>query len=77
MTAWQDALFTPRRVAVVGASATRGKAGYLFSEQSAQGRGRLSRRSRRDPSFRDRSSGRARPIRVSSWRPDRSISRSS
>ncbi|HEY8137805.1 MAG TPA: acetate--CoA ligase family protein, partial [Methylocystis sp.] len=30
MTAWQDALFAPRRVAVVGASATPGKAGHLF-----------------------------------------------
>ena len=30
MIAWQDALFTPRRVAVVGASATPGKAGALF-----------------------------------------------
>src|ERR1700730_5029872 len=30
MMAWQDALFTPRRVAVVGASATPGKAGALF-----------------------------------------------
>jgi acyl-CoA synthetase (NDP forming) len=28
--AWQDALFTPRRVAVVGASASPGKAGSLF-----------------------------------------------
>lgn len=30
MTDWQDALFTPRRVAVVGASASQGKAGALF-----------------------------------------------
>ena len=30
MTDWQDALFTPRRVAVVGASASAGKAGALF-----------------------------------------------
>ena len=30
MIAWQDALFTPRRIAVVGASATPGKAGSLF-----------------------------------------------
>lgn len=30
MTNWQDALFTPRRVAVVGASASAGKAGALF-----------------------------------------------
>lgn len=30
MTGWQDALLTPRRVAVVGASATAGKAGALF-----------------------------------------------
>ena len=30
MTDWQDALFTPRRVAVVGASAAAGKAGALF-----------------------------------------------
>lgn len=30
MTCWQDALFAPRRVAVVGASATAGKAGALF-----------------------------------------------
>lgn len=30
MTGWQDALFTPRRVAVVGASASAGKAGALF-----------------------------------------------
>ena len=30
MIAWQDALFTPRRVAVVGASATPSKAGALF-----------------------------------------------
>jgi len=27
---WQDALFAPRRVAIVGASATPGKAGHLF-----------------------------------------------
>jgi acyl-CoA synthetase (NDP forming) len=30
MITWQDALFTPRRVAVVGASASPGKAGALF-----------------------------------------------
>jgi acetyltransferase len=30
MSDWQDALFSPRRVAVVGASATLGKAGALF-----------------------------------------------
>ena len=30
MTDWQEALFTPRRVAVVGASASPGKAGALF-----------------------------------------------
>jgi acyl-CoA synthetase (NDP forming) len=30
MTGWQQALFTPRRVAVVGASASPGKAGALF-----------------------------------------------
>jgi acyl-CoA synthetase (NDP forming) len=30
VTDWQDALFTPRRVAVVGASASPGKAGALF-----------------------------------------------
>jgi acetyltransferase len=30
MTAWQKALFTPRRVAVVGASASSGKAGALI-----------------------------------------------
>jgi len=30
VTNWQDALFTPRRVAVVGASASAGKAGALF-----------------------------------------------
>ena len=30
MNDWQDALFSPRRVAVVGASATPGKAGSLF-----------------------------------------------
>ena len=36
MTAWQDALFTPRRVAVVGASATPGKAGYLFLNNLAK-----------------------------------------
>jgi acyl-CoA synthetase (NDP forming) len=30
MTGWQEALFTPRRVAVVGASASQGKAGALF-----------------------------------------------
>jgi acetyltransferase len=30
MTAWQEALFTPRRVAVVGASASSGKAGASF-----------------------------------------------
>ena len=36
MTAWQDALFAPRRVAVVGASATPGKAGYLFLNNLAK-----------------------------------------
>src|ERR1700758_2403604 len=30
MTAWQEALFTPRRVVVIGASASSGKAGALF-----------------------------------------------
>ncbi len=30
MTGWQEALFNPRRVAVVGASASQGKAGALF-----------------------------------------------
>jgi acyl-CoA synthetase (NDP forming) len=30
VTAWQDALFAPRRIAVVGASSTPGKAGALF-----------------------------------------------
>ncbi|HUI19779.1 MAG TPA: acetate--CoA ligase family protein [Methylocella sp.] len=30
MTSWQEALFTPRRVAVIGASASQGKAGALF-----------------------------------------------
>ena len=30
MTTWQEALFTPRRVAVIGASASQGKAGALF-----------------------------------------------
>jgi hypothetical protein len=30
VTDWQDALFTPRRVAVAGASATASKAGALF-----------------------------------------------
>ena len=30
MSKWQDALFAPRRVAIVGASATPGKAGHLF-----------------------------------------------
>jgi acyl-CoA synthetase (NDP forming) len=30
VTRWQDALFTPRRVAVVGASASNSKAGALF-----------------------------------------------
>jgi acyl-CoA synthetase (NDP forming) len=30
MTSWQEALFNPRRVAVVGASASQGKAGALF-----------------------------------------------
>lgn len=30
MTGWQDSLFNPKRVAVVGASATPGKAGALF-----------------------------------------------
>ena len=30
MTDWQDALFTPRRVAVAGASAAASKAGALF-----------------------------------------------
>jgi acyl-CoA synthetase (NDP forming) len=30
MRDWRDALFTPRRVAVVGASATAGKAGSLL-----------------------------------------------
>ena len=36
MTAWQDALFAPRRVAVVGASATPGKAGHLFLNNLAK-----------------------------------------
>jgi acyl-CoA synthetase (NDP forming) len=30
MTGWQEALFNPRRVAVVGASASPNKAGALF-----------------------------------------------
>ncbi|HET6375075.1 MAG TPA: CoA-binding protein, partial [Methylocella sp.] len=30
MTGWQEALFNPRRVAVVGASSSPGKAGALF-----------------------------------------------
>ena len=36
MTAWQDALFAPRRVAIVGASATPGKAGHLFLSNLAK-----------------------------------------
>ncbi len=36
MTTWQDALFAPRRVAVVGASATPGKAGHLFLSNLAK-----------------------------------------
>ena len=36
MTTWQDALFAPRRIAVVGASATPGKAGHLFLSNLAQ-----------------------------------------
>ena len=77
MTTWQDALFAPRRVAVVGASATPGKAGHLFLSNLAQSDAGFDGEIDRDPSFRNGSLGLPRLSEVSQRRPVPSISRSS